>query len=502
MDPRDPICERLGELAADAARDAHGPPDAREWAAIDARMDRRPWRRRLLPLVALSAAAVALAGVVVARRPLDYRVQGCAEVTNGASCRVSQGVVSFSDGTNVTLDAQTRIHIEPLAFGRGARIALDDGKASLAVVHRTQARWTVTAGPYRVEVTGTLFRVEWAKAKQAVSVSVTEGEVHVSGGSLKRTAVLHAGQSLRAGPTAEAANDLRTPPRETSAQGASAEKKDDTTSVAALPARATTQRSARTHRAAAARPQPAPLRLAESRTPAEPPRPPAPSAPDHRFGQNMKDCWDEDGTGLGVGTASAPTQPALPIVPRPGSVVFSPDGSLTGAMTGPTWLARGDGTKLSAPVSGDRLVRLRPQANGLCTSGTVAGLRCVNEDTPRARCNWDTNWGVAIGFCTRNDEEAWGDGAPKRITVEFHGRQASYRLNAHRKGGPHEGDYCIENYRSGQPVTASMFKTRCWEDAGDTLPSFANVDSFSLRFLSGMEYVAFHYCVSAIRVDP
>lgn len=497
MDPRDPICERLGELAADAARDAHGPPDARQWAVIDARMDRRPWRRRLLPLVALSAAAVTLAAVMVARRPLDYRVQGCAEVTDGASCAGSQGVVSFSDGTHVTLDAQTRIHIEPLAFGRGAKIALDDGNASLAVVHRAQVRWTVTAGPYRVQVTGTRFRVEWAKAKHAMSVSVTEGEVHVSGGSLKRTAVLHAGQSLHAGPETEAADDTRTPPRE----GDASARKDDTPSAAAPPPRAATRRSDRPHRASAARPQPAPLRLAESGSPAEPPPPPV-AAPGRRFGQSMKDGWDEDETGLGLGTAGTPAQPALPVVPRPRSVVFSSEGSLSGAMTGATWLARGDGTKLSAPVSGDRLLRLRPQANGLCASGTVAGLRCVNEDTPQIRCNWDTNWGVDIGFCTRRDEEAWGDGAAKRIAVEFHGRQASYRLIAHRKGGPHEGDYCIENYRSGQPVTASMFKKRCWEDAGDTLPSFANVDSFSLRFLSGMEYVAFHYCVSAIRVDP
>jgi hypothetical protein len=184
------------------------------------------------------------------------------------------------------------------------------------------------------------------------------------------------------------------------------------------------------------------------------------------------------------------------------SVAFAPDGGLSGAMTGATWLVRGDGTKLSVPAARERSVRLRPQADGLCTSGTVAGLRCVNEDTPKARCNWDTNWGVAIGFGTRSDEQAWGDGAPKRIAVEFHGRQAIYRLNAHRKGDPHEKTYCIEGYRSGQPVTASMFKSRCWEDAGERLSAFADVDLFNLQFSSGMEYVAFHYCVSAIRIDP
>jgi hypothetical protein len=171
-------------------------------------------------------------------------------------------------------------------------------------------------------------------------------------------------------------------------------------------------------------------------------------------------------------------------------------------MTGATWLVRGDGTKLSAPPAArERSMRLRPEADGLCVSGTVAGLRCVNEGTPKGRCNWDTNWGVAIGFGTRSDEQAWGDAAPKRIAVEFHGRQASYVLNAHRQGDPHEKNYCIENYRSGQPVTASMFKSRCWEEGGEPLPGFADVDLFNLQFSSGMEYVAFHYCISAIRVE-
>jgi hypothetical protein len=493
MDARDPICERLGELAASAAPDAHGPPDARQWVAIDARRDRRPGRgiRRLWPALALSAAAAGLVAFVVARRPLDYRVRGCAEILDGASCAAGQGAVHFSDGTQVVLDPQTQIHIEPLAFGRGAAIALDDGKADLAVVHRERARWTVNAGPYRVDVTGTRFRVAWSKAKQTVSVSVTEGEVHVSGGSLRHMAVLRAGQSLHAGGVAEVAPQARA--RETSTVTRTPEdvpKKSGSPASVGLFPHSVAKRGDPSTRTANARPRLAPTRLAQSETPLQPLQPPSPLVPAaiEHLGEPGHDLW----------TAPA----ARPVTPAPLSVAFTPEGNMTGAMTGATWLVRGDGTKLSAPFAvRERSVRLRPQAEGLCVSGTVAGLRCVNEDTPKARCNWDTNWGVAIGFGTRNDEEAWGPVAPKRIALEFHGRQASYRLNAHRKADPHEKTYCIENYRSGQAVTASMFKSRCWEDSGETLPGFADVDLFNLQFSSGMEYVAFHYCISAIRVE-
>jgi hypothetical protein len=131
----------------------------------------------------------------------------------------------------------------------------------------------------------------------------------------------------------------------------------------------------------------------------------------------------------------------------------------------------------------------------------VAGLRCVNENVPQARCNWDRNWGVAIGFTVKATDAAWGDDAAKAIAIEFHGRSASYRLNAHRKGEPLEKIYCVENYKSGQRVTPSMFKSRCWDNAGAPLPDFKNVDLFNLQFPSGMQYVAFRYCVSGIHVE-
>jgi hypothetical protein len=508
MDARDPICERLGDLAASAAPGDERHPDARQWAAIDQQLDRPSWRRtrRFWPALALSAvAAMGLAGWLVARTPLDYHVQGCRPVHDGARCSTDRGTVSFSDGTHMALDAQTQIRIAPLTFGRGAEIALDDGNATLAVIHRPQAHWAVLAGPFRVEVTGTRFSVRWSKVRQVVSVAVTEGEVHVSGGSLARPTVLGPGQTMQAsakttppGPQAgqailprgldEAPPERPKEPATRAPASARAVAETDTADddVSARPGG---RRSASAGREASRRRPTIALPLQGDVRP-EPPGTAGSAPVEH----------EPDGE-----PAIAPQRPPsgriVPVTPPPALVVITPDGQLSGAMTGNAWLARGDGTNLSTPVSRDALVRLLPEANGLCTSGTVAGLRCVNENTPSARCNWDTNWGVAIGFHVRADEQAWGRGSPKRMAVEFHGRSTNYRLNAHRKGDPSRKNYCIENYRSGQSVTPSMFKSRCWADEGETLSDFDEVDLFNLQFSSGMQYVAFHYCISEIRLE-
>ena len=126
----------------------------------------------------------------------------------------------------------------------------------------------------------------------------------------------------------------------------------------------------------------------------------------------------------------------------------------------------------------------------------------MNEGTPHIRCNWDRNWGVAIGFFVKNDRTAWGATAASAIRIDFRGRSTTYRLVAHRQGDPAERIYCLEDYKSGQPVKPEQLKSRCWDDAGDTLPDFRGVESFSLQAPSGLEYVAFRYCITGITVFP
>jgi hypothetical protein len=199
-----------------------------------------------------------------------------------------------------------------------------------------------------------------------------------------------------------------------------------------------------------------------------------------------------------------PTPPLPTVVATAASVhvVFGEAGQLANGFTGEATVAGGDGTTFSTPASWDDRAHLRPEAGQLCASGTVAGLACINENLPQMHCNWDRNWGVAIGWYTRADHRTWGDGAAGAIAVQFRGRSASYRLNAHLKGDAKEKMYCIDNYKSGQAVRPSMFKSECWLDKGDTLPDFQQVEFFNLHFPSRMSYVAFRYCISGITLLP
>jgi hypothetical protein len=171
-------------------------------------------------------------------------------------------------------------------------------------------------------------------------------------------------------------------------------------------------------------------------------------------------------------------------------------------MTGFAWLAGGEGTTFSKPAARDERSPLLPKDGQLCAGGTIAGLRCVNEGLPQMRCNWERNWGVAIGFNVKADGKAWGEEAAAEIAVDFRGRWSRYRLSAHRAGDPSRQTYCIDDYRSGQSAQPRAFKTECWADRGESLPDFKGVDSFHLVLASGTDLTAFRYCISGVRIVP
>jgi TolA-binding protein len=64
-------------------------------------------------------------------------------------------------------------------------------------VHRAAARWSVVAGPFEVQVTGTRFDLSWSLADEAFELTSLEGAVIVSGPSLGTGQALASGQSLR-----------------------------------------------------------------------------------------------------------------------------------------------------------------------------------------------------------------------------------------------------------------------------------------------------------------
>lgn len=151
-------------------------------------------------LLAAAFALAAVVGVVRGRRPaqLEYRVSGPV-VADGPWLGVapSGGIVAmrFSDGTEVDLGPGSKGRVAEVTAG-GARVVLGAGALQARVVHRPAARWTVAAGPYTIEVTGTAFDVGWSTAGEELELSLHDGSVIVRGPSLPDGLRVAAGQRL------------------------------------------------------------------------------------------------------------------------------------------------------------------------------------------------------------------------------------------------------------------------------------------------------------------
>jgi hypothetical protein len=145
--------------------------------------------------VAAAAAAIALT--------INYRgsVQAF-EVANGSVSSggyihpTSEGArVRFGDGTEVVLESGARTKVAEV-YTHGARILLEDGKASLHVMPVVGAKWFVDAGPYTIKVTGTLFDVAWTGREENLDLWLREGSVVVTGPLTAQGVVVRAGQHL------------------------------------------------------------------------------------------------------------------------------------------------------------------------------------------------------------------------------------------------------------------------------------------------------------------
>jgi FecR-like protein len=182
---------RDGEVSVDT--DAAG-RDRLVHAVVSGARPRRQVRRFAL----LAAAAVVLAVVVVLAWPagaLRYEVRGAA-LAEGGYVRADDGAsLAFSDGTEVTLEARSVARVVEVTSD-GARLLLEDGRARLSVTPRSGARWSVSAGPFEVLVTGTRFDLEWSHSEQRLRLDLVEGTVHVRGPLLDGGIALAAGQRL------------------------------------------------------------------------------------------------------------------------------------------------------------------------------------------------------------------------------------------------------------------------------------------------------------------
>jgi hypothetical protein len=149
---------------------------------------------------ALLALAVGAGGALLLRpRSLEVTVAGEPAQPGGwiAAPGESPVPVLFSDGTHVRLASGGHARIVEVT-SHGAHLMLESGSASLEVVPRPHARWTVSAGPYVVEVKGTRFEIAWSPQEERLTLVLTEGRVVVSGCALGDQRPLLAGETLRA----------------------------------------------------------------------------------------------------------------------------------------------------------------------------------------------------------------------------------------------------------------------------------------------------------------
>ncbi len=155
--------------------------------------------RWLLAAAALVCGAVLLAVLWVRTpAPLEYRISGPL-ITDGDWLGVAPdgGALSvrFSDGTEIELGPGSKSRVADVT-AEGARVVLGAGWLGARVVHQPRARWTIAAGPYSIEVTGTAFDVGWSTSGERLDVSLHDGSVVVRGPSLADGIRVAAGQRL------------------------------------------------------------------------------------------------------------------------------------------------------------------------------------------------------------------------------------------------------------------------------------------------------------------
>jgi len=478
-------CHLLGDLAARAAEER--PSDLRQWAEIERTLAGRPRlpQRRWLVVVFPALAGVAL--WVAAGRPLGYRPQDCALTSDsGLSAPESREcTLASDDGTRITLGKATRGQLR--ALGRiGAELVLQSGHADLSVVHRPGVRWEVLAGHFKVRVTGTRFQVDWAPEQGHFGLGVSQGEVSVSGGSLRDRRV-RAGETVEVdtapggAESADLGADLPATPAPVNAAAAEIGNKDsaETTAGPGPAASSERKRGAPGSKSVVRNP---PL-VAKPALPA--PMAAPPTEPPIAALEPAAKAW--------------PASDAEDDAPAPGKgrLTVGANGELADGAGGPVLAIGGVGTTFGVPA-GSLSDHLFLDHDMLCTRGKIAELTCADEKIPTTRCNWATNWGVEIQWQPRTDGKAWGSRAASSLAIEYRGKTSPYRLVAHRQGDPLEKVYCIENYRSGQAVAPSDFKLDCWNPGGTGLSDFTRIDSFSLQVASRETSRRFNFCLSAV----
>ena len=171
--------------------------------AVLVRRSRSRWQRhkpamRFMGGMALAAAVVTALIIAWPDAALDYQIQGAALAEGGyVRAETEDAKVTFSEGSEVLIARGSVARIVDVG-PHGARLVLEAGRAALSITHLPETEWSIAAGPFVVEVTGTRFAVDWQPARQQLEVKLEQGSVLVRGPLLADGVSLREGQKLLA----------------------------------------------------------------------------------------------------------------------------------------------------------------------------------------------------------------------------------------------------------------------------------------------------------------
>jgi len=173
-------------------------------SALDQRKPRLA-RRALMVAVASCAVIVGVALTSHYRRGqvLTYRIGTSTDageigsyVSAPAAARLD---LNFSEGSRVVLEPRARGRVAR-ATRHGATMILEDGRASVDIVHRPHTDWRILAGPYVVQVAGTSFEVSYDVSTQTFELDMREGVVRVTGPGLAVPGEIRGTQRIQLSP--------------------------------------------------------------------------------------------------------------------------------------------------------------------------------------------------------------------------------------------------------------------------------------------------------------
>ncbi len=198
-----PATEQLSELARTQLGNLSAAQQSAGWRRMQGALNRGSWRLHLtLPRALLVTAAILALGFGVGRlalrssAALTYELDGTRSTASG-DVPVSERtrLLRFSDGSEISMQPGAKLRVRALSE-HGAHLSLASGTLALNVRHLPQADWSVNAGPFLIQVTGTSFAAEWNPESAQLRVKLDHGSVEVSGPLSDEAIRLRAGQQL------------------------------------------------------------------------------------------------------------------------------------------------------------------------------------------------------------------------------------------------------------------------------------------------------------------